>query len=148
MMFRKLVTLTSVALAVALLSACGTTTDWSQIGPAPATRDVADASRLGSALPPGDTVYVAGSSSGDVLLFNGSVKSPRQIGQIVDTGGVPYVDVVDDTGMLYILDDAEDVIYEYPRGAIHPSRILTKGLESGAALPSLWVTIKHCTSGF
>ena len=132
--------LSAIAIAFAL-SACG--------GPQPpiVTPNALPQSARSTERPHSEQLlYVTGSTSSTVLVFNAQVKNPKPKEQITIGLGETSGDCIDAFGTLYVVNTTgKGWISEYPKGQRRPSKIIRKGIGSPVYCAidragDLWVT--------
>jgi DNA-binding beta-propeller fold protein YncE len=78
----------------------------------------------------GGTLFVADSYPGRVVMYPAGVANPAPTGTILKGVYSPYNLALDSAGTLYV-QNGDNTIAEYPRGATKPSRVLQLYLPSG-----------------
>lgn len=102
--------------------------------PEPSLVRVGNAARQGS-LPPltsgasgEQTLFVSDLQSGSIRLYPANKKNPQQTGSITDGIDLPINVAVDGQGTLYVANNGNNTVTEYPLGHTTPSVTLTAGL--------------------
>jgi sugar lactone lactonase YvrE len=74
------------------------------------------------------TLFVSDLDSQTIELFPANAKKPKQSGSITDGLSEPVNDAVDSTGTLYVANNGNSTVTEYPLGSTSPSVTLSTEL--------------------
>lgn len=93
------------------------------------------------------TLFVSDLDSQTIELFPANAKKPKQSGTITDGLSEPVNDAVDNTGTLYVANNGNSTVTEYPLGSTNPSVTLSTDLvnPNGIAVDSAGTV--YVTSG-